>query len=80
MHEGCSGSFKNGMEVVDKIRSMGFNKNPINVDITIKCENCDAEFKMDRLESKCPSCNMVYGVTPCSVSDPSKIQAAGINY
>lgn len=29
MHDGCTGSFGSGREVVDKIRMMGFNTNPM---------------------------------------------------
>ena len=29
---------------------------------------------------KCPTCNMVYGVTPCSSHDKNNIKIADINY
>ena len=29
---------------------------------------------------RCPSCGMVYGVTPCHAFDPANVMAAGINY
>lgn len=80
MHDGCTGSFDNGKLVVDKIRMMGFNTLPMPIKVTIKCVECGNEFEMIHLESKCPHCHMVYGVTPCSASDPSKIMAAGIDY
>jgi len=35
---------------------------------------------MENHEVKCPSCGMVYGVTPCSADEISNVQAAGINY
>ena len=80
MHDGCTGSFGTGREVVDKIRMMGFNTRPMPADINIKCIECDSEFEMTHLETKCPSCGMVYGVTPCSVAYPDRIKAAGVNY
>jgi Zn finger protein HypA/HybF involved in hydrogenase expression len=45
----------------------------------LKC-SCGEEFEMETFESKCPKCNMVYGVTPCHAFDPSNIQAAGVDY
>ncbi len=80
MHEACSGSFQDGKAVVDKIRMMGFNKNALPNEIIIKCSNCGSDFQMTHLESKCPTCNMVYGVTPCSVNKPERIMPAGIDY
>ena len=80
MHEACSGSFQDGKAVVDKIRMMGFNKNALPNEIIIKCSNCSGEFQMTNLETKCPTCNMVYGVTPCSVNKPERIMPAGIDY
>lgn len=80
MHEACSGSFQDGKAVVDKIRMMGFNKNALPNEIIIKCSNCGSDFQMTNLETKCPHCNMVYGVTPCSVNKPERIMPAGIDY
>ena len=80
MHAGCSGSFENGKQIVDKIRMMGFNTRPMPPGIIIKCVECDKDFEMTHLETKCPNCNMVYGVTPCSVSNPERIMAAGKDY
>ncbi len=80
MHDGCTGNFQDGKMIIDKIRMMGFNKNPIPNPITIKCIECNNEFQMTHLETKCPNCNMVYGVTPCSVSHPDRIKPSAINY
>ena len=80
MHDGCTGSFGDGKAVVDKIRSMGFNTRPMPMEITVKCIDCGNDFQMTHLESKCPTCGMVYGVTPCSTSKPERIQAAGKDY
>ena len=80
MHDGCTGSFGDGKAVVDKIRSMGFNTRPMPMEITIKCIDCKNDFEMTHLETKCPTCGMVYGVTPCSTSKPERIQAAGKDY
>ena len=80
MHDGCTGSFGNGKAVVDKIRMMGFNTRPMPAGVTITCVECSEDFEMTHLETKCPHCGMVYGVTPCSVSNPERIQAAGKDY
>jgi hypothetical protein len=79
MHDGCSGSFKNGQDVVDKIRQMGFADQYMPLPLEIKCE-CGDTFEMETFESKCPKCNMVYGVTPCHAFDAENVKAAGINY
>jgi len=79
-HEGCSGSFENGMEVVDKVRMMGFSNQPMIMPFKIKCTNCGESFEMVTFEDKCPHCSMVYGVTPCHAFDPDNVMPAGINY
>jgi Zn finger protein HypA/HybF involved in hydrogenase expression len=79
MHDGCSGSFESGKQVVDKIRMMGFNTNPM-APIEIKCTNCDSVFVMEVMEAKCPSCKMVYGVTPCHSYSAEFVKAAGVEY
>lgn len=80
MHDGCSGSFKNGQDVVDKVRQMGFADQYMPLPLEIKCEECGDNFEMETFESKCPKCNMVYGVTPCHAFDAENVKAAGINY
>ena len=80
MHDGCSGQFEDGKQVVDKVRAMGFAKQPVMVAFDVKCENCDKDFKMTHFETKCPHCSMVYGVTPCHAFDASSVKAAGIDY
>ncbi len=79
MHGGCSGGEMTGQQSVDKLRMMGFSEGALPIPVDIKCE-CGNTFLMDTFESKCPKCNMVYGVTPCSSHDPSKIKPAGIDY
>lgn len=79
MHEGCGGSFESGMQVVDKLRSMGFSDGYVPVPFTIKCEHCGKESVMTTFEYKC-ECGMVYGVTPCHAFSAEHVQAAGINY
>ncbi|MDX9917382.1 MAG: hypothetical protein RBT15_05125 [Gudongella sp.] len=80
MHDGCTGSFGTGREVVDKIRTMGFNNNPMAPGVMINCIECGNTFEMTHLETKCPHCNMTYGVTPCSAAYPDRIKAAGVGY
>jgi len=80
MHDGCSSAFKTGKQIIDKIRMMGFNKNPLGAPLEIVCTHCDTLFQMEFMESKCPSCDMVYGVTPCHSNSAEFVKAAGVNY
>ncbi|WP_105617111.1 hypothetical protein [Vallitalea okinawensis] len=80
MHEGCSGSFDNGKQVVDKIRMMGFSAQYMPVPLNITCVDCGDDFEMEKFEGKCPKCDMVYGVTPCHAFDPDNVMAAGKDY
>lgn len=80
MHSGCSGSFENGKQVVDKIRMMGFASQPMPMPLVIECEACNKTFEMNNFEDKCPNCGMVYGVTPCHAFDSSNVMAAGKDY
>ena len=80
MHDDCGNAFQSGKQIVDKIRSMGFNANPLGAELKIKCTNCDAVFQMVYMESQCPSCKMVYGVTPCHSHSAQFVKAAGVDY
>ncbi len=80
MHEGCSGTFSDGKQVVDKVRMMGFSPQNLPMPLQVNCENCGAEFEMEFFESKCPECQAVHGVTPCSAFDPSNVRSAGVGY
>jgi len=80
MHNGCSGDHESGKQIVDKIRMMGFNSSPLEAPLEITCTNCDTIFQMERMESSCSSCGMVYGVTPCHANSAQFVKAAGINY
>ena len=79
MHEGCSGSFQDGKQVVDKIRLMGCSEQYMPVPLPIECE-CGESFDMEKFEDRCPVCGMVFGVTPCHAFDPANVMAAGIGY
>ena len=80
MHDGCSGSFENGQEVVDKVRKMGFSEQPMPMPLDLTCVECGKTFEMETFEEKCPECEMVYGVTPCHAFDSSNVKPAGIKY
>ncbi|PLY06719.1 MAG: hypothetical protein C0622_00765 [Desulfuromonas sp.] len=80
MHDGCSGSFTNGAQIVDKLRMMGFSNMQMPVPAQINCAGCGETFTMETMEARCPTCNMVYGVTPCHASSTGSIQPAGIDY
>lgn len=79
MHDGCSGSFESGKQVVDKLRAMGFSSGQMPIPLEIKCKECGAVFEMSTFEAQC-SCGMVYGVTPCHAFAPENVQAAGKEY
>ncbi|MGA1846039.1 hypothetical protein [Deferribacter abyssi] len=80
MHEGCSGNFENGKQVVNKLRMMGFSNQYMPMPMKIKCKNCKEEFLMETFEAKCPKCKMTYGVTPCHAFSPENVKEAGIDY
>jgi rubrerythrin len=79
-HEGCSGSFENGKQVVDKVRMMGYAVQNMPNSLQIICEECGIEFSMNKYEDVCPTCGMVFGVTPCHAYDAQFVKPAGINY
>ncbi|MBU1343939.1 MAG: hypothetical protein KKE44_10300 [Proteobacteria bacterium] len=80
MHDGCSAAFTSGKQIVDKIRMMGFHRNPLGIPFEISCTNCEAVFQMAYMESQCPACGMVYGVTPCHSHRAEFVKPAGVNY
>ncbi len=77
MHDGCSGSFKSGEEVLLKVRSMGFAEQPMPMALDITCVECHTEFVMETHEGACPTCQMIYAVTPCHAFDVDNVMAAG---
>lgn len=79
MHDGCSGSFGSGQQVVDKIRMMGFAGENMPAPLIIECGECGESFIMKTFEGKC-SCGVVYGVTPCSAHSAEKVKPAGKDY
>ncbi|PIE64383.1 MAG: hypothetical protein CSA26_08475 [Desulfobacterales bacterium] len=80
MHDGCSGSFENGKQIVDKVRMMGFADQPTPVPLAVTCDNCKEPFEMETFEAHCPECGCVHGVTPCHAFDPANVFAAGVGY
>lgn len=76
----CEGNLKNGREVVDKLRAMGYSQLLIPIPLEVKCQNCGETFTMQEFESKCPKCNMVHGVTVCHAHDAKNVMEAGIDY
>ena len=79
-HGDCAGSFENGSQMVDKVRQMGFAEQCMPMPLEIECSGCKEKFEMETFESKCPKCNMVYGVTPCHAFDASNVMPAGVDY
>ncbi len=80
MHDGCSGTFDSGKQIVDKIRMMGFNTSPLATSFDINCTNCENTFLMEKMEAACPLCGMVFGVTPCHSHGAQFVKPAGIDY
>lgn len=78
---GCSNTDKNnGKSIVDLIRSKGKDGFPLRTTHELDCVNCKETFTMTTHVDKCPNCNMVYGVTPCSSHAKENIKSADINY
>ena len=80
MHNGCMGSFDNGKQVVDKVRQMGFAAQQVPIPLDMTCVECSNDFTMETFEAACPSCGMIYGVTPCHAFDSANVAAAGVGY
>jgi ribosomal protein S27E len=80
MHEGCSGSFENGKQTVDKVRMMGFSNQYMPMPLNVVCVGCNETFEMSTYEAKCTNCGTIHGVTPCHAFDPSNVKAAGKDY
>lgn len=80
MHDGCSGHFLSGKQIADKVRMMGFDKDPVPSPLELTCENCTRPFIMKTMISQCTQCKMVYAVTPCHAHMPQSARAAGIDY
>jgi uncharacterized CHY-type Zn-finger protein len=80
MHDGCSGSFEDGRQVVEKVRLMGFSTQQVPVPLQVVCGECGSEFTMETFEALCPSCASVHGVTPCHAFDPANVVSAGVGY
>ncbi|WP_319558946.1 hypothetical protein [Marispirochaeta sp.] len=80
MHEGCSGSFETGRQIVDKVRMMGFSSQFMPVPLHVTCGQCSKEFEMETFETICPHCGAVHGVTPCHAFDPESVMNAGVGY
>lgn len=76
MHDGCSGTFTSGKEVLMKVRMMGFSTGFMPVPLAVDCQ-CGNQVEMSTFEYKCPHCGMVYAVTPCHAFDPANIMACG---
>lgn len=77
MHDGCSGSFNSGLDVLQKVRMMGFAQQMMPMPLPMTCSDCGEQFQMSTFEFACPKCGMIYAVTPCHAFDPAQVQAAG---
>lgn len=76
MHDNCSASFENEMEVLNKVRMMGYSNAFLPMPLQIECE-CGNSFLMETFEQKCDKCETIFAVTPChafSSENVSKIK------
>lgn len=78
MHDGCSGRFADGKQILEKIRKMGFSDMSVPVPLEITCAGCNGVFEMLTMEAACPNCRMIYAVTPCHATSADNVMAAGI--
>jgi hypothetical protein len=80
MHDGCLGTFEDGMEVLNKVRNMGFSEGALPMPMMITCANkaCEQTFEMLTFESACPHCGMIHAVVPCHAFEPNNVSGAGI--
>jgi len=72
MHENCSASFENEVEVLNKVRLMGFSNQYLPIPLRIVCD-CGNEFDMSTFEDKCDKCNTIFAVTPCHAFDSNNV-------
>jgi hypothetical protein len=78
-NDGCAPDLNNGKAIVDKVRLVQVSNGVMEQPFVIECE-CGQPFTMRTFESRCPNCDMVYGVTPCSSHTKENIKPAGIDY
>ncbi len=67
------------MNAVDKVRRKGVANQPLAKAFEIVC-SCGHTFMMTTHEDRCPSCGMVFGVTPCSADSMENVVSVGIDY
>ncbi len=80
MHDGCSGSFENGKQTVDKVRMMGYSNQYMPMSLNVVCVECNKTFEMSTYEAPCTNCGLVHGVTPCHAFNSENVKAAGKDY
>ena len=76
---GCSSRLKDGMSIVDHVKSKGKENWPPKMPLAISCE-CGETFTLETVIMNCPKCGMTHAVTPCSSDDINNVKLAGINY
>ncbi|MDD2371172.1 MAG: hypothetical protein PHQ32_04140 [Firmicutes bacterium] len=79
MSESCEGSLGKGQEVVDLVRIKGYSNTTMDKPLKIECD-CGEKFLLETYEGKCPSCGIVYGVTPCHADSVENVRSAGKDY
>ena len=77
MHDGCSGKFDNGLQVLAKLKMMGFSTQSMPFPQTFPCQECGKEITMTTFAFECPHCGNVHAVTPCHAFDPENVLSAG---
>ncbi len=79
MSDSCASNYKNGKQIVDKLRMMGYSEGALPLALDVKC-SCGAKFQMEFFEDKCQKCGMIFGILPCHSHDPLEVKSAGIDY
>lgn len=80
MHDGCTGGFVHGRDVVDKLRMMGFEGGRLPDPLKLACHHCGEQLEMITFEHHCPRCGAVHAVTPCHAFDAKHVKCAGVGY
>ena len=76
---GCASNLKDGMAIVDHIKSKGKENWAPKKALEITCQ-CGETFTLETVVMNCPKCEMTYAVTPCSSDDVNNVKVAGMKY
>ncbi len=72
MHDNCSAKFETEIEVLNKVRMMGFSNQYLPMPLRIVCD-CGNKIDMETFEDKCGECGTIFAVTPCHAFDSNNV-------